>query len=130
MTYHTIIIVGRLGRDPELRFSPTGQAICNLSIATDHSYTNKQGDKVSQVTWFRVTVFNTAAENANKYLSKGKMVLVEGRMNPGESGSPRVWTAQDGTQKASYEVNAQVVRYLSGRNEQGGTVQDDEFIDF
>jgi len=133
MSYHTVIIVGRLGNDPILRFTPSGQAICNISVATDHSYTDKSGNKVKQVTWFKVATFNKTAENVNQYLKKGSMVLVEGRMNSDENGNPKVWTRQDGSPAASYEVSAQVVKFLSGRNEvseRDVADADDVYIDF
>ena len=133
MSYHTVIIVGRLGKNPELRFTPSGQAICNISVATDHSYTDKSGNKVKQVTWFKVATFNKTAENVNQYLKKGSMVLVEGRMNSDENGNPKVWTRQDGSPAASYEVSAQVVKFLSGRNEvseRDVADADDVYIDF
>ncbi|MCD6474777.1 MAG: single-stranded DNA-binding protein [Anaerolineaceae bacterium] len=151
MSYHTIIIVGRLGRDPELRFTPSGQAVCNMSVATDHSYTNRDGQRVSQTTWFRVTVWGKQAETVNQYLAKGRQVLVEGRLSPDENGGPRIWTRQDGTPAASYEITASTVRFLGGRGDAPappaggknnaaatttssdfnfGDVGDDDFIDF
>ena len=149
MSYHTIILVGRLGRDPELRFTPTGQAVCNLSVATDHSYTGRDGQRVTQTTWFRVTVWGKQAETVNQYLAKGRQVLVEGRLSPDQNGGPRVWTRQDGTPTASYEMTATTVRFLGGRGDNApsgggndaaatttssdfdfGDVGDDDFIDF
>ena len=149
MSYHTIILVGRLGRDPELRFTPTGQAVCNLSVATDHSYTGRDGQRVTQTTWFRVTVWGKQAETVNQYLAKGREVLVEGRMNPDDNVGPRIWTRQDGTPAASYEITAQTVRFLGGRGDSSGSsggdssgatvtntdfdfgdLNDDDFLDF
>lgn len=120
MSFHTIIVVGRLGRDPELRYTPTGQAVCNLSLATDNSYTDRNGQRVTKTTWFRVTVWGKQAETVNQYLAKGREVLIEGRMNPDENGGPRVWSRQDGTPTASYEITAQTVRFLGGRGESAG----------
>lgn len=135
MSYHTIVLVGRLGRDPELRFTPTGQAACTLSVATDHSYT-KDGQTVKQTTWFRVTVWGKQAESANQYLAKGRQVLIEGRLNPDESGGPRVWTRQDGTPAASFEVNASRVVFLgdkssnnTGAQSSNSSQNDDDFGD-
>ena len=147
MSYHTIIIVGRLGRDPELRYTPTGQAVCNLSVASDSSYTNRDGQRVSQTTWFRVTVWGKQAETASQFLQKGRQVLVEGRLNSDENGGPRIWTRQDGTPAASYEISATTIRFLGSRTDTaGGTASegavaggeidfgefggDDDFIDF
>jgi single-strand DNA-binding protein len=125
MSYHTIIIVGRLGRDPELRYTSTGQAVCTLNVATDNSFTNRDGTRVDRTVWFRVTVWGKQAETVNQYLQKGRQVLVEGRMNGDESGNPRVWTRQDGTPAASFEVTASVVRFLGGRGDTASTPSDD-----
>ena len=124
MSYHTIIIVGRLGRDPELRYTSTGQAVCTLNVATDNSFTNRDGTRVDRTVWFRVTVWGKQAETVNQYLQKGRQVLVEGRMNGDESGNPRVWSRQDGTPAASFEVTANVVRFLGGRGDTASTSSD------
>jgi len=116
--YEKIIFAGNLGRDPELRYTPTGQAVANLSVAVNRQYTNSNGEQVKITTWFRVTVWGKQAEACNQYLRKGSKVLVEGRLNPDPAtGSPRIWTRQDGTAGASYEVTAQTVRFLSSRAE-------------
>jgi single-strand DNA-binding protein len=120
MSYHTVIIVGRLGRDPELRYTPTGQAVCSLSVATDRSYTNREGQRVSQTTWFRVSVWGKQAETVNQFLQKGRQVLVEGRLNSDESGNPRTFSRQDGSVGASYELYANTVRFLGSRGDTAG----------
>jgi single-strand DNA-binding protein len=121
MSFHTIIIVGNLGRDPEMRFMPNGDPVTNLSVASSRSYTNNQGQKVDETVWFRVSVFGKMAESCNTYLKKGSKVLVEGRLNADKNGGPRVWTRQDGTPGASFEVTAQTVRFLSSRGEGGAS---------
>ena len=114
--YHTVIIVGNLGRDPEMRFTPSGQAVTSLNIATNRQYTASDGQTVKETTWFRVSVWGKQAENCNLYLKKGSKVLVEGNLRPDPStGSPRVYERQDGTFGSSFEVNAQTVRFLSSR---------------
>ncbi len=121
--YHTIVIVGNLGRDPEMRYLPSGQAVTSMSVATSHKYTSSDGQLVDETTWFRVSVFGKQAEACNQYLRKGRTVLVEGRLKPDPStGSPRVWTRQDGTPGATFEVTASTVRFLGGRQagESGG----------
>ena len=120
MSFHTIIIVGNLGKDPEMRYMPNGDPVTNLNIASSRSYTSKQGQKVEETIWFRVSVFGKTAENCNTYLKKGSKVLVEGRLNADKNGGPRVWTRQDGTPGASFEVTAQTVNFLSARGEGGG----------
>lgn len=116
--YHTIIIVGNLGRDPEMRYTPNGQAVTNFNVATNRQYTSSDGTQVKETIWFRVSTWGKTAETTNQYLKKGSKVLVEGRLIPDqESGGPRVWTRQDGTSAASFEINANIVRFLSSRTE-------------
>lgn len=120
--YHTIIIVGNLGRDPEMRFTPSGQAVTSFSVATNRSYNGKDGE-VKEVVWFRVQVWGKQAESCNQYLRKGSKVLVEGRLNPDkETGGPRIWNAQDGEPRSQFEVTAATVRFLSNIRE-GGAVE-------
>jgi single-strand DNA-binding protein len=115
--YHTIIMVGNLGRDPEMRYTPSGQAVTNFSMATNRQYTSSDGTQVKETIWFRVSTWGKTAEVCNQYLRKGSKVLVEGRLvaDP-NTGGPRVWQGQNGP-GASFEVNAQTVRFLSSRNE-------------
>lgn len=116
--YHTIILVGNLGRDPEMRYTPTGQAVTNFSVAVNDSFTNSQGEKVDRTIWVRVTTWGKQAETCNQYLKKGSKVLVEGRLVADQStGGPRIYTRQDGTTGASFEVSASRVRFLSSRGE-------------
>ena len=114
--YHTIIIVGILGRDPEMRYTPAGQAVTNFSVATSRQYTGSDGNQVKETIWFRVSAWGKQAETCNQYLKKGSKVLVEGRLTPDPStGGPRLWQRQDGTTNASFEVSANTVRFLSSR---------------
>jgi len=120
--YHTIIIVGNLGKDPEMRYTPSGQPVTSFSVATNRQYTGNNGEMVKETIWFRVTTWGKSAETCNQYLKKGSKVLVEGRLTPDKAtGGPRVWTKQDGTAGASFEVNANTVRFLSGREDSGST---------
>ena len=121
MTYHTIIIIGNLGTDPEMRYTPDGSAVCDFNVAANESYTNREGERVDKTVWFKITAWRKLAETCNAYLQKGKKVLVEGRLNPDpNTGRPRVWERQDGTSGANYEVTAQTVRFLSPRGEGDG----------
>ena len=114
MSFQTIILAGNLGRDPEMRYTPSGQAVTNLNIATNHQYTSNTGERVKETTWFRVSVWGKQAETANQYLRKGSKVLIEGRLiQDPATGGPRVWTGTDGAPRASFEVTAQSVRFLS-----------------
>jgi len=117
--YHTIIIVGNVGRDPEMRYTPSGQAVTSFSVASSRNYTNSSGQRVDETIWFRVSAWGRQAETCNQYLKKGSKVLVEGRLTADANGSPRIWTRQDGTPAASFEVSASTVRFLSSRAEGG-----------
>ena len=117
--YHKVTIVGHLGRDPEMRYSPTGRPVTNFSMASTRKWTNQDGSPGEETVWIRVSVWGKQAEICNQYLSKGRLVLVEGILRPDQStGGPRIWTRQDGTAGASYEVMANTVRFLGGRGEQ------------
>jgi single-strand DNA-binding protein len=119
--YHTIILVGNLGRDPEMRYTPGGQAVTNFSVATSRQYTASDGNLVKETIWFRISTWGKLAETCNNYLKKGSKVLVEGRLNPDPAtGGPRMWTRQDGTSAASYEITANTVRFMSSRTEAEG----------
>jgi len=117
--FHKLILVGNLGRDPEMRYTPGGQAVTTLSVASNRTYTDSSGNQVKQTIWFRVSVWGKQAESCHQYLRKGRPVLVEGRLNPDDNGNPRIWNAQDGTPRASFEVTAETVRFLGGRDEGG-----------
>jgi single-strand DNA-binding protein len=133
MSYQKIIIVGNLGRDPEMRYTPGGQAVTNFSMATNRQYTASSGERIKETTWFRISAWGRLAETCNQYLSTGRQVLVEGRLNPDrETGGPRVWSGQDGQPRASFEVTAERVLFLSGRDDQasyGGMEPGDEMIE-
>jgi single-strand DNA-binding protein len=119
--YQKIIIVGNLGRDPEMRYMPDGKAVTNLSVATSRRWTQQaSGESVEETTWFRVSVWGRQAETVNEYLSKGRQVLIEGRLRPDpETGGPKLWTAQDGSVRASFEITADTVRFIGGREQSG-----------
>jgi single-strand DNA-binding protein len=116
--FQTIILAGNLGRDPEMRYTPTGAAVTSFSVATNRQWTNNNGETVKETIWFRISVWGKMAEVCNQYLKKGAKVLVEGRLTADSAtGGPRVWTGQDGAPRASFEVSAQTVRFLSSRGE-------------
>ncbi len=120
MSYHTIVIAGNLGRDPEMRYTPSGQAVTNFSIAVNESFTSNNGERIKRTIWFRITAWGKQAEICNQYLKKGRMVLVEGRLTADpNTGGPRIWSGQDGQSRASFEVSAQTVRFLSSSREGG-----------
>ena len=112
--FQTIVIVGHLGRDPEMRYMPNGDAVTSFNVATNHVYTGTDGQRVEETTWFRVSTFRKQAENCNQYLKKGSSVLVEGRLKSDPvSGGPKIWTRQDGSPGASFEIIAQNVKFLT-----------------
>ena len=115
--FHTIIVAGYLGRDPEMRYLPSGTPVTNFSVASSRRWTNQEGQQQDETVWFRVSAFGRLGETCNQYLSKGRAVLVEGRLRPDENGNPRTWTGQDGAVRASFEVVAQTVRFLGRRDE-------------
>ena len=129
--YHKVITVGRLGRDPEMRYTPKGDAVTSFSIATDRQYKDGSGATVKETVWFRVSAWGKLAETCNQYLKKGKMVLVEGRLiaDPA-SGGPRVFQKSDGSQGASFEINASEVRFLSSQGENEQRAPDDDDVPF
>lgn len=106
--YQRTIIIGRVGKDPEMRYTPTGKPVTNFSVATSSKY----GDN-EKTTWFRVSTWNKQAEACNQYVRKGMLVMVEGTLNADENGNPKVFQKQDGSAGSSFELTAQNVRFLS-----------------
>jgi single-strand DNA-binding protein len=118
--FHTILIVGNVGKEPEMRYTPTGQAVTSFSVATNRQYTAGNGEQVKETIWFRVTTWGKQAETCKQFVHKGSKVLVEGRLIPDKAtGGPRIWQHQDGSAGASFEVTAGTVRFLSSRGEGG-----------
>jgi single-strand DNA-binding protein len=111
--YQKNIYVGRVGRDPEMRFTPSGQAVTAFSIGVNEEYTNAQGEKVKKTLWVRVETWGKTAEACNQYVKKGMIVLVEGKLKHEADGNPRLYQKQDKTWASSFELTAQVVRFLS-----------------
>ncbi len=116
-----VIIVGNLGRDPEVRYNPSGGAWCTVSIATTRNWKNKDsGEKVEETEWHRVVFNDRLAEIAGEYLKKGRSVYVEGRLKT------RKWTDKDGVEKYTTEVIADQMQMLGGREGMGGGQGDDD----
>ena len=105
-----VVIIGRLGRDPELKYSQNGAAICRLNVATDESYTDREGNRIQKAEWHSVVVFQKAAEHCSQYLSKGSLVFVEGSL------STREWQDQQGQKRYSTEIKAQRVQFLDKKD--------------
>ena len=120
MSYQKCQIIGRLGGDPEMRYTPSGQAVTHFSVAANRKYTHGDGSEVKEVAWFKVSAWGKRAEACNSYLHKGSLVYVEGRLTVDPAtGGPRLWTRQDGAPAASFELHADLVRFLGGRNGDG-----------
>ena len=109
-----VMIIGRLGRDPELRYTASGTPVANLNIATDESYTDRDGNKVERTEWHRVVVFQKQAEYCSNYLRKGRLVFVEGSLQT------RKWQDQQGLDRYSTEIRANHVRFLDSQGSQNG----------
>lgn len=125
--YQKLTFIGNAGRDPEMRYLASGTAVTSLSVASNRKWTDKAtGEQKEETTWFRVSVFGNQAETVNQYVTKGRQVLVEGRLNPDSAtGGPRLFTRQDGSVGTSYEVVADTVRFLGSNgngNGNGGQV--------
>lgn len=117
MSYEIYIIEGKVGRDSEMRYTPSGQAVTTFSVAVNNEYTNSAGEKVKDVKWIRVSVWGKLAEVCNQYVKKGKSVIVEGKLKGDANGNPRIFNKQDGTPSASFEMTANTVRFLSPATE-------------
>src|SRR5579885_493032 len=114
MSVNKVILVGRLGQNPEVRYTPSGAAVANFSLATNESWTDKSGQKQERTEWHRIVVWGKLAELCNQYLSKGRQAYIEGRLQT------REWQDKDGNKKYTTEVQAQTVQFLGGANASAG----------
>lgn len=108
MSMNIAIVAGNLGRDPEVRVTPSGRAVATLSVATNESWTDQEGNRQERTEWHRVVVWGKQAENCGQYLSKGRQVCVQGRIQT------RKWTDQNGQDRYTTEIVAQRVDFLGG----------------
>jgi single-strand DNA-binding protein len=113
MSVNKVILVGRLGRDPETRYTSGGQAVANFSVATDESYKDRNGERQKRTEWHKIVVWGKQAEIAQQYLKKGSLVFVEGRIQS------REWQDKEGQKRTSFEIVATNFRMLGGRGEGG-----------
>jgi single-strand DNA-binding protein len=111
MSVNKVILVGRLGRDPETRFTSGGQAVANFSVATDESYKDRNGERQKRTEWHKIVVWGKQAEIAQQYLKKGSLVFIEGRIQS------REWQDKEGQKRTSFEIVANNFRMLGGRGE-------------
>jgi len=120
MNLSEIQIIGRLGKEPEAKLADNGEYLyCKFSLAVDRVYPNRDGNQVKEVTWFSITTWGKLAETCHKYLSKGRLVRVVGRLQPDTTGGPRIWMGTDGKPHASFEVVANSVLFLSPKPQAG-----------
>ncbi len=111
MSVNKVILVGRLGRDPETRYTGGGQAVANFSVATDESYKDKNGERQKRTEWHKIVVWGKQAEIAQQYLKKGSLIFIEGRIQS------REWQDKEGQKRTSFEIVAGNFRMLGGRAE-------------
>jgi single-stranded DNA-binding protein len=108
-----VILIGRLGRDPETRFMANGEAVCNFSVATSEKYTDKNGQRQEATEWHNVTMYRKLAEIAGQYLTKGSQVYLEGKIQS------RKYQGKDGIERTAYEIIANEMKMLGGGNDSG-----------
>jgi single-strand DNA-binding protein len=111
MSVNKVILVGRLGRDPETRYTSGGQAVANFSVATDESYKDRNGERQKRTEWHKIVVWGKQAEIAQQYLKKGSLIFIEGRIQS------REWQDKEGQKRTSFEIVATNFRMLGGRGE-------------
>ncbi len=121
MSFNKIIAIGNLGRDPELRYTPQGDAVCDFSIAVNDRKRDKSGEYQDVTTWFKVTLWRKQAENASKYLTKGRSVYVEGRLQIEE------WTDRDGKSRFTLVIQGSDIHFIS--DNRGDETSSDSTID-
>jgi len=109
-----IIVIGHLGRDPEMRYTPNGQAVTSFSVASSRRYTTSAGEQKEETEWFNVSAWGKLGETCNQYLTKGQQVYVEGRL------SSRSYEARDGTTRFSNDINLTDVQFLGRAGDGGG----------
>ncbi|GEM_PF-165637 len=111
--YQRIQIIGHVGRDPEMRYTPSGQPVTSFSVATNRKWTGSDGQQKEETTWFKVSAWNKLAETCNQYVTKGLLIMCEGRLPT----QINIWTDQTGSPRASYEMTADTVKFLGSRGE-------------
>jgi single-strand DNA-binding protein len=113
MSVNKVILVGRLGRDPETRYTSSGQAVANFSMATDETYKDRAGERQKRTEWHKIVVWGKQAEIAQKYLKKGSLIYLEGRIQS------REWMDKEQNKRTSFEIVCNNFRMLGGRGDGG-----------
>ena len=117
MSLNKAILIGRLGRDPEVRHMPNGEAVCNFSIATSETWKDQHGQKQERTEWHAITLYRRMAEVAGQYLKKGSLVYIEGRIQS------RKYTDKNGVERTAYEIIGNEMKMLGGGNDSGQQAQ-------
>ncbi|HFC0999930.1 TPA: single-stranded DNA-binding protein [Neisseria gonorrhoeae] len=120
MSLNKVILIGRLGRDPEVRYMPNGEAVCNFSVATSETWNDRNGQRVERTEWHNITMYRKLAGIAGQYLKKGGLVYLEGRIQS------RKYQGKDGIERTAYDIVANEMKMLGGRNENSGGAPYDE----
>ena len=105
-----VILIGRLGRDPETRYMPNGEAVCNFSVATSEAWNDRNGQRVERTEWHNITMYRRLAEIAGQYLKKGSQVYLEGKIQS------RKYTDKNGAERTAYDIIANEMKMLGGGN--------------
>ena len=114
MSLNKVILIGNLGRDPEVRYMPNGEAVCNFSIATSETWNDRQtGQRQERTEWHNITLYRRLAEVAGQYLKKGSLIYIEGRIQS------RKYTGKDGIERTAYEIIGSEMKMLGGGNDSG-----------
>jgi single-strand DNA-binding protein len=111
MSVNKVILVGRLGKDPETRYTGAGQAVCNFSLATNESFKDRNGERQERTEWHRIVAWGKKAEFAQQYLKKGSQIYLEGRIQSGE------WTDKEGQKRTKYEIVANEFRFIGSKSD-------------
>ena len=114
MTMNKMMVIGNVGSDPEMRYTPNGNPVTSFSVATNRRWNPADGEQREETEWFRVSAWNRLAETCNQYVTKGMKVYVEGRLQS------RPWIGNDGQARAGNEINAFEVKFLDRAGQQGG----------
>lgn len=123
MSVNKVILLGRLGQDPELKYTPGGSPVCNFSLATTESWTDKGGQKQEKTEWHRVVVWGKLAELCNQYLAKGRQAFLEGRLQT------RSWDDKDGNKRYTTEILASTVQFIGGASAGAGATRENNNVD-
>jgi len=111
---HKTEIIGNVGRDAEMRYTPSGAAVASFSVAVNEKYTASNGEKVSNTIWYKVNMWGAQAETANQYVKKGMKIYVSGRMQADPAtGGPRIWETNDGQARTSFEMTGREMEFLT-----------------